>query len=309
MVTDENIVGEAVFAYSPYNRIYADLDTAADFFSIDPETLYATFYIDDPRNVSATGEAMKTAAIDWTQYALANTTQNTYNMEAAQIEATVSMAKTMLLFVVLISAAGIELYENSLSIYAGNLRSLKTIYQELCDLGYDSEPYRLFNVTEDQINYGTISAQSITGAAQIMSWITTITTVAIVFLLIVLWMRNDYKDIAILISIGKSRGRIAFDYLLLCTVMICLALRCAGPVCAAVLHFYGNNLLQYVMNLMRETSTVETDALIQRAMTGTMRFSNYAAAELKLLGLAEAAMLLGMGKIFSCKPTILFHTS
>ena len=109
VITDENIVGEAVFAYSPYNRIYADLDTTTGFFAINPETLYTTFYIDDPRNVSDTGEAMKTTDIDWSQYSLVNTTQNTYNMEAAQIEATISMAKTMLFFVLIISAATIIL--------------------------------------------------------------------------------------------------------------------------------------------------------------------------------------------------------
>lgn len=108
-VTDDNIVGKAVFAYSPYNRIYADLDTAAAFFDVDAETLYVTFYIDNPNNVDAVGAKMKAMDLDWDTYSLINTTQQSYNSQAAQIEATASMARTMLAFIAMISAVAVIL--------------------------------------------------------------------------------------------------------------------------------------------------------------------------------------------------------
>lgn len=35
VISAGNIVGEAVFSYIPYNRIFADVGTAASFFQMD----------------------------------------------------------------------------------------------------------------------------------------------------------------------------------------------------------------------------------------------------------------------------------
>lgn len=101
VISEDNAVGEAVFAYSPYNRIYTDLDTISSVFGIDPDSLYVNFYIDQPGHVQLVGEAMKAMELDWTQYTLVNTTQTSYNLMASQISGVNSMAGLLL---VLISA-------------------------------------------------------------------------------------------------------------------------------------------------------------------------------------------------------------
>lgn len=109
VVSEDNAVGEAVFAYSPFNRIYTDLDTISSVFGIDPDSLYINFYVDQPSHVQSVGETMKAMALDWTQYTLVNTTQTTYNSMAAQISGVGSLAGLLLALISVIAALSIIL--------------------------------------------------------------------------------------------------------------------------------------------------------------------------------------------------------
>lgn len=98
-ITKDNIIGEAIFAHSPYNRIYTDLQTASTLFGFSKETLYVDIYIDDPNNVQYAGEKIKTLDINWSIYRLVNTTASIYNDIASNIKALSSTANLYIVFV------------------------------------------------------------------------------------------------------------------------------------------------------------------------------------------------------------------
>lgn len=108
-VTKENIVGEAIFAYSPYNRIYADINTAENLFQINKSSLYVDFYVDSPDNIQSVGDTIKSMNIDWEKYSLVNTTQTELNIDGTQINSTYSLANLLLCFISIISVFAIVL--------------------------------------------------------------------------------------------------------------------------------------------------------------------------------------------------------
>lgn len=114
-VTAENIVGPAVFAYSPYNRIYADADTVSDFFDINKETLPIDAYVDEPGHVQAAGEEIKAMDFDWSVYRLVNTTATQYSEQANNIEAVIYTANMFFMAMSVFSAIALVL---TMSIWA-----------------------------------------------------------------------------------------------------------------------------------------------------------------------------------------------
>lgn len=205
-------------------------------------------------------------------------------------------------------ATGLQLDVTGINVYAKNRRELKSAYEKLSGLGYNAFPYSLYNTTEDRIETGTLSSRSITVFAQMMSWVTNVTALLVVFLLILLWMRNNYKDISILISMGKTRFAVALDYFILCNIIICIALLLAGPLCFVFIKCYGNDLLQYAMDMMRDSSMTETDVFIQSALSQNMNLYDYIRAEFELLAISWLSIAVALTKIFRCKPTVLFRT-
>lgn len=103
-VTSENIIGTAVFAYSPYNRIYVDIDSFSQLYGIDSATLPIRIYISSPVKVQETGEKIKSMDFDWNIFRLVNTTATEYSMAANSIESVSSLTKTfVVLFTLIIS--------------------------------------------------------------------------------------------------------------------------------------------------------------------------------------------------------------
>ena len=103
-VTSENIIGAAVFAYSPYNRIYVDIDSFSQLYGIDSATLPIRIYISSPVKVQETGEKIKSMDFDWNIFRLVNTTATEYSMAANSIESVSSLTKTfVVLFTLIIS--------------------------------------------------------------------------------------------------------------------------------------------------------------------------------------------------------------
>lgn len=140
-VTTDNLIGVGAFCWSPYNKLYADLETATSLFEQDPETLYIDFYIDSPENVQAAGEAIKALDIDWDTYSLINTTQTEYNAAASQIISTISVCRLMIAFISFISVVALLLvtsiwaersqYECGIYLALGASR-WRSLLQQLC---------------------------------------------------------------------------------------------------------------------------------------------------------------------------------
>lgn len=103
-ITSDNIVGAAVFAYSPYNRIYVDIDSFSQLYGTDQTTLPISVYINSPVKVQETGEKIKSMDFDWNIFRLVNTTATEYSMAANSIESISSLTKTfVVLFTLIIS--------------------------------------------------------------------------------------------------------------------------------------------------------------------------------------------------------------
>ena len=103
-ITSDNIVGAAVFAYSPYNRIYVDIDSFSQLYGTDQTTLPISVYINSPVKVQETGEKIKSMDFDWNIFRLVNTTATEYSMAANSIESISSLTKTfVILFTLIIS--------------------------------------------------------------------------------------------------------------------------------------------------------------------------------------------------------------
>jgi putative ABC transport system permease protein len=108
-ITGDNYLGEAIFAMSPYNRIYTSLDVGTSLYRVDPESLSLTIHIDQPQNVEIVGKEIKNLDLNWKDYALVNMTATLYSIEGTQIENLSGYAKAILLYVILIGAILISL--------------------------------------------------------------------------------------------------------------------------------------------------------------------------------------------------------
>lgn len=127
-ITSDNIVGAAVFAHSPYNRIYVDIASFSQLFGTDQTTLPISVYINSPVNVQETGEKIKTMDFDWDIFRLVNTTATEYSMAANSIESISSLTKTFVVFFALIISVVIIIV---MSIWAGAFQYESGIYLSL----------------------------------------------------------------------------------------------------------------------------------------------------------------------------------
>ena len=127
-VTADNIIGAAVFAHSPYNRIYIDIVSFSEFYSLDRNTLPIEVYINSPANVQTVGEDVKALGIDWEVFHLLNTTDSSYNMSANNIESVSHIAK---LFLVLLTIFSVIILILVMSIWADKFRYESGIFLSL----------------------------------------------------------------------------------------------------------------------------------------------------------------------------------
>lgn len=200
---------------------------------------------------------------------------------------------------------GIAAISNGIDIYAGSMDDLEAVFQQLSDLGYGDTPYSLSNVTENTMNI-TLTAQSVTRMAQVITGVSSGMTALSVFLLMFLWMRNNYKDAAILISLGKSKGSIVLDYYVLITIVIWAAFLLTDPLFALLTKYYGSDMIQYAMSMFLDSSGSESDAMIQTAMTQLLSFPDYIGSNLMFLGISWLSTALASIEIFRCNPRVLF---
>lgn len=127
-VTSDNIIGAAVFAYSPYNRIYVDIDSFSTLFGIDKATLPISIYINSPNNVQVTGERIKSMDFNWDDFRLINTTATEYSMAANNIESITRLAELFVVFFTLVSSIVMIIV---MSIWADSFQYESGIYLSL----------------------------------------------------------------------------------------------------------------------------------------------------------------------------------
>jgi putative ABC transport system permease protein len=103
-LTENNSMGEAIYAHSPYNRIFADLDSAASLFNASIAELQLDIYIDNPNNIDAVGRLIRNMDFNWDELQLINTTEETYQQQARQVDVLHNTSRLILFYV---SAFGI----------------------------------------------------------------------------------------------------------------------------------------------------------------------------------------------------------
>lgn len=83
-ITKDNYVGKDVFAYSPYNRIYVDMNTAITVFGQDTDSY--EIFVDEYQNIDSVGKELKNKLeLDWGHYTLTNTTETIYQGNGGNI--------------------------------------------------------------------------------------------------------------------------------------------------------------------------------------------------------------------------------
>lgn len=113
-LTPDNMIGEAVFAMSPYNKIYASLEVGLQLYEKKEEELSLCIYVDQVSNVQKVGNKIKELEFDWNKYGLFNMTSTMYGMKCEQIEAISNYAKIIYVYSILIGAIILSLV---LSVY------------------------------------------------------------------------------------------------------------------------------------------------------------------------------------------------
>lgn len=127
-ITADNLIGVAVFAYSPYNRIYIDMLSLSDFYGYDSATMPIVIYVNSPTNVQSVGQDIKSLDFDWDVFQILNTTDSNYNMSANNIESVSHIAK---LFLGLLTAFSVIVLILIMSIWADKSRYESGIFLSL----------------------------------------------------------------------------------------------------------------------------------------------------------------------------------
>lgn len=196
---------------------------------------------------------------------------------------------------------------SAISIYAENRSALGRVYQRLIRLGYDEEPYTFTNETEQAIDEGSVTTGCISRMSYLTGTISNVCTGVVLFLIVLLWMRNQYHDIAVLISLGQSRISIAAQYFLVTAGITLAALVLALPLCVAGVNTFGEDLLAFSFTLFAGGSS-GSDAAIESAMSYSLQWTDYLAGEGRVLVICCLAVLVSSIEILRCKPRILFQT-
>ena len=115
LVTEDNFVGEAVYAWSPYNRIYASLDLAQQLYEIDIEKLPLSIYVDSISHMKKVENKIKALELDWEHaYELSDITTQEYGFHklASQIEEITSYSTLTIVYALLIGIILLSLILN-----------------------------------------------------------------------------------------------------------------------------------------------------------------------------------------------------
>lgn len=102
-ITEYNEIGTAVYAMSPYNRIYSNIELGEELFGKDRFERGLQIFIDSQENINSVGRTIKSFDLDWDIYSLYNMTETYAQMNASNILALSNYSKLILIFVVIVA--------------------------------------------------------------------------------------------------------------------------------------------------------------------------------------------------------------
>lgn len=203
---------------------------------------------------------------------------------------------------------GFDFPVSSVYIYTESLKTLDAANTYINNLGLDPNEYQVANRTEETLEHGTLPSQAINTTAKLLTnfsiWIAAI----ILFMVVILWMRNSYKDISILISLGESKVAVMCDYFIITTVIALSALILSMPVSDLLIRTFDKDLIEFAFSSISKEVGKETDKYISFAMDQSLGWDDYAKSNITFLIVVWGATLCSSIEIFRCKPRILFST-
>lgn len=110
-ISKDNNVGEAVFAWSPYNRIYASIDVAKELYDLELNEMPIDIYVDNLKNMKGVGDSIQALEWDWDKYVLYDMTATEYRYHdlASQLETVSNYASAIVCYAIIIGIVLISL--------------------------------------------------------------------------------------------------------------------------------------------------------------------------------------------------------
>lgn len=203
---------------------------------------------------------------------------------------------------------GFDFPVSSVYIYTESLKTLDEANTYINNLELDPNEYQVANRTEGTLEHGTLTSQAINTTAKVLTNFSVWIAAIILFLVVILWMRNSYKDISILISLGESKVSVMCDYFIIATVIALAALILSMPVSDFLIRTFDKDLIEFAFSSISKEVGKETDKYISFAMDQSLGLADYVKSNLIFLVVVWGATLCASIEILRCKPSKLFST-
>lgn len=201
---------------------------------------------------------------------------------------------------------GFDFDSPSIFVYTNSHKSLDAAIKYIENLELDPNEYQVSNRTDLALEHGTVSSQAINTTAKLLTNFSIGIAAIILFLVVILWMRNSYKDISILISLGERKVAVIFDYFIITTVIALSALIISIPVSDLIIHTFDKDLIEFAFSSISKEVGKETDQYISLAMDQSLGLADYVKSNLIFLVVVWGATLCASIEIFRCKANTLF---
>ena len=201
---------------------------------------------------------------------------------------------------------GFDLQLSSVFIYTESRKSLDAANTYINNLELDPNEYQVSNRTELALEHGTLPSQAINTTAKLLTNFSVWIAAIILFMVVILWMRNSYKDISILISLGESKVAVMCDYFIITTVIALSALILSIPVSDLLIRTFDKDLIEFAFSSISKEVGKETDKYISFAMDQSLGWDDYAKSNITFLMVVWGATLCASVGIYRCKPSKLF---
>lgn len=206
------------------------------------------------------------------------------------------------------SVMGFEFAVSSVFIYTESLKTLDAANTYIENLKLDPNEYQVSNRTKRTLEHGTLTSQAINTTAKLLTNFSVWIAAIILFMVVILWMRNNYKDISIQISLGESKVAVMCDYFIITTVIALSALILSMPVSDFFIRTFDKDFIEFAFSSISKEVGKETDKYISLAMDQSLDWVDYMKSNLIFLVVIWGATLCSSIEIFRCKPNKLFGT-
>ena len=206
------------------------------------------------------------------------------------------------------SVTGFEFPLSLVCIYTESLKTLDAANTYIKNLDLNPNEYQVSNLTERTLEHGTITSQAINSTAKLLTNLSIWIAAIILFMVVILWMRNSYKDISILISLGESKVAVMCDYFIITTVIALSSLILSMPVSDYFICTFDKDLIQFAFSSISKYAGNESDKYIAFALDQSLSWVDYFKSNLVFLVVVWFATLCASFEIYICKPNKLFGT-